>query len=325
MMKLAKWLLGASALATGGLVAFTWRTARKVEAALPPKGRFLDVAGTRLHYVETGVGRPGGGPPILLIHGLGGQLLNFAGDGLAPLAHDHRVVALDRPGSGYSRRPLAASATLGAQAATVAGFIRALGLQRPLIVGHSLGGALALTLALNHPESVGGLALLSPLTSVQDRVPTPFRRLVVRSRIVRLIVAWTIATPMAIRHRDEVLDTVFGPDRVPHGFPLVNGGLLSLRPSAFYSASTDLVAINHDLPGLVARFGTIKVPVGILFGTGDRVLEPVANGIAMQDVLPGLELELIEGGGHMIPVTAPERTLAFIRRMAERVMAADTP
>ncbi len=320
MIRLLKWLGGASALAAGGLVAFTWRTARKVEAALPPKGRFLDIAGMRLHYVEAGEG-----PPILLIHGLGGQLLNFAGEGLVPLAHEHRVIALDRPGSGYSTRPFKASAALGAQAATVAGFIRALGLQRPLIVGHSLGGALALTLALNHPDSVGGLALLAPLTSVQDRVPAPFRRLVVRSRIVRLIVAWTIATPLSIRHRDEVLDTVFGPDRVPHAFPMVNGGLLSLRPQAFYAASTDLTAINRDLPGLVARFGSIEVPVGILFGTSDRVLDHKANGIAMQEVLPNLELELIEGAGHMIPVTAPDRTLAFIRRMAERVAAAGHP
>ena len=317
MIRLLKWLLGTVVLATGGLVAFTWRTARKVEAALPPKGRFLDVAGTRLHYVEAGEG-----PPILLIHGLGGQLLNFAGEGLAPLARDHRVIALDRPGSGYSRRPFTASAALGAQAETVAGFIRALGLQRPLVVGHSLGGALALTLALNHPDSVGGLALLAPLTSVQDHVPAPFRRLVLRSRLVRLLVAWTIATPMAIRNRDEVLDTVFGPDPVPRDFPLVNGGMLSLRPAAFFSASTDLTAINHDLPGLVARFGSIKVPVGILFGAADRVLDPTANGRAMQDVLPDLDLELVEGAGHMIPVTAPDRTLAFIRRMADRVATA---
>ncbi|WP_428374474.1 alpha/beta fold hydrolase [Lichenicoccus sp.] len=317
MIRLVKWLLGALALATGGLVAFTWRTARKVEVALPPHGRFLDIAGTRLHYVEAGEG-----PPILLIHGLGGQLLNFAGDGLAPLGRDHRVIALDRPGSGYSTRPFTASAALGAQAATVAGFIRALGLQRPLVVGHSLGGALALALALDHPDSVGGLALLAPLTRVQDRVPAPFRRLVVRSRILRLIMAWTIATPLAIRHREEALDTVFGPDRVPRDFPMGNGGLLSLRPSAFFGASTDLVAINRDLPGLVARFGSIKVPVGILFGTADRVLDHAANGIAMRDVLPDLDLELIEGAGHMIPVTAPDRTLAFIRRMAKRVASA---
>ncbi|TLU70922.1 alpha/beta fold hydrolase [Lichenicoccus roseus] len=317
MIRLLKWLLGGSALATGGLAAFSWWTARKVEAALPPKGRFLDVAGSQLHYVDTGKG-----PPILLIHGLGGQLLNFAGAGLQSLGDDHRVIALDRPGSGYSRRPFLASAALGAQAATVAGFIRALGLGRPLIVGHSLGGALALTLALNHPDCVGGLALLAPLTSVQDRVPVPFRRLVLRSRLLRMLVAWTVATPMAIRNRDEVMHTVFGPDAVPGEFPTVNGGMLALRPAAFFSASTDLTAVNQDMPGLVARFGSIKVPVGILFGTADRVLDYDANGTALKEVLPALDLELVEGAGHMIPVTAPERTLAFIRRMAEQVTSA---
>jgi pimeloyl-ACP methyl ester carboxylesterase len=166
---------------------------------------------------------------------------------------------------------------------------------------------------------VGGLALLAPLTSLQDRVPAPFRALLVRSRIIRLIVAWTIATPMAMRNREGVMETVFGPDRVPRDFPMVNGGALGLRPSAFFSASTDLTSVNHDLPEIATRFPSIRVPVGILFGTADRVLDHNANGIAMRDVLPDLELELIEGAGHMIPVTAPDRTLAFIQRMAERV------
>lgn len=316
MIRFANWLLGAIMLAATGLALFTWRTARRVEAALPARGRFVDVAGARLHYVDEGTG-----PAIVLIHGLGGQWMNFPEDSLAALRRDYRVIALDRPGSGYSTRPAGASAALGVQAATVADFIRALDLRRPLVVGHSLGGAVALALALNHPDRVGGLALVSPLTHPMDTVPALFRGLVIRSPLLRRLVAWTIATPASIRNREAVAHALFGPDAVPTDFPMRAGGLLGLRPSSFYAASTDLMAVNEHLPGLATRYPSITLPVGILYGTGDRVLDVATQGIAMRDAIPGLDLELVEAGGHMTPVTAPERTAAFIRRMAERVTA----
>ncbi len=326
MIRFARWLLATFVLAAtalaGGLMLFTWRTARRVEAALPARGRFIDIDGARLHYVDGGAGE-GAGPAIVLIHGLGGQLMNFPADSLEPLRRDYRVIALDRPGSGYSTRPAGASAALGAQAATIAGFIRALGLERPLVVGHSLGGAVALAVALEHPESVGGLALISPLTQVHDTAPVMLRGLAIRSSLVRRVVAWTLATPASVRNHELVMPMLFGPDAVPADFPIRGGGLLSLRPSSFYAASSDMVAVNEDLPGLVSRYGSITVPVGILYGTGDRVLDSVANGTAMLEAIPGLDLELIENGGHMTPITAPAHTEAFIRRMAGKIAAAN--
>ena len=92
-----------------GLVLFTWRTVRRVEAAVPPVGRFIDLPGARLHVVERGQG-----PALLLVHGLAGQLRHFTYDIVERLAINHRVVAVDRPGSGYSIRTPGASAAAGA-------------------------------------------------------------------------------------------------------------------------------------------------------------------------------------------------------------------
>ncbi len=306
-------LLGLAALIGGGLAAFTWAVTKRIEKALPPSGRFIQVGDCRLHYVDAG-----SGPAIVMIHGLSGQLLNFPKAGFAPLTGDYRVVAIDRPGSGYSTRPALASATLSAQAGTVAAFIKALGLNAPLIVGHSFGGAVALALALDHPDCVGGLALVAPATHPTYAVPKLFRGLAVRSPTVRRIVAWTLAIPGAMRSRASAMPFLFGPEPVSPDFPMVAGGLLGLRPSSYYAGSSDMVAMNDDFPGYVARYASIKVPVGILFGRGDQVLDHVKHGLAMRSAIPGLTLELVEGG-HMLPVTVPDQVVGFIRRMAEQV------
>jgi pimeloyl-ACP methyl ester carboxylesterase len=92
-----------------------------------------------------------------------------------------------------------------------------------------------------------------------------------------------------------------------------------LRPRSFYATSTDLMALGQDLVNLADRYQRLTVPTGILFGSADRILDPEVHGAAMADKVAGLHLEFIEGGGHMTPITAPQRTSEFIRRMADRV------
>src|SRR5690606_27574300 len=116
---------------------FTLVIARRVELGLPPEGRFITLMGNRLNYVEQGSGPE----TLLLIHGLGGVVANYAYAMLGELAKDCRVVAIDRPGSGYSKRARGASASLAAQADVLAAAIDALQLGRPVLVGHSPGGA----------------------------------------------------------------------------------------------------------------------------------------------------------------------------------------
>ena len=296
-----------------GLVWFTANTARNVEAALPPRGRFMEIDGERIHYVDTG----GAGPAAVMIHGLGGNLLHFDYALAGRLAGEFRLILVDRPGSGYSSRAAGADATLTAQAAAIAKLIGALRLKRPLVVGHSLGGAVSLALALDHPDCVGGLALVAPLTHAQEEVPAIFRRLVIRTSLVRYLVAWTLATPLGILRGPMALKEVFAPDAVVPAFPLRAGGLLGLRPKAFCAASSDIVAINDVLPAYTRRYPSLNLPFGILFGKDDRLLDYREQGEAMRASCPALDLELIDGG-HMLPMTAPDRCAALIRRVAAR-------
>ena len=94
--------------------------------------------------------------------------------------------------------------------------------------------------------------------------------------------------------------------------------MAGLRPSHFYATATDLVALEHDLRQQQTRYDEITMPVGILFGTEDRVLDHRRHGLAMQGRIAGLDLEIADGIGHMPQYAVTERVVAFIRRIAER-------
>ena len=293
-----------------GLAGFSSYVANKVEKALPPQGKFVDIGGDRIHYVEQG-----SGPAIVIVHGLAGQLLNFAYLPMQELARSHRVILIDRPGAGYSTRGAQSSAAIFSQAATVAGFIDALKLDKPMLVGHSLGGALALAVALNHPQSVSRLALIAPLTHAETDPPTAFRGLAIPSALMRRVISHTLAIPLSIKTGAKVLDFVFGPEPVPKDFRVKGGGLLGLRPRSFYAASTDMLAVSADMPIMESRYATLRLPIDVLYGRQDRVLSYRRHGEALKQKIPHATLKLVDGG-HMLPVTAPTMTADWLLAIA---------
>jgi len=304
-------ILAVAVLVACGLAALTARTASRIEQAFPPRGKFMEIDGNNIHFTDNGKG-----PPIVMIHGLTGQLNHFAYVLDQRLTQKYRVVLIDRPGSGYSTRAAGASASLAAQAAIVMQVIRALGLKKPLLVGHSLGGALSLAAAVDYPDEIGALALIAPATHVANEPPPVFRTLTLRSNLARFLFAWTLAAPLAIRRSKPILDIIFGPDAVPRDFATKGGGLLSLRPSTYISGAQDLAALGDSLPLVTGRYSEIKMPVSMLFGQSDRVLDPALHGERLKDKIPQLAFESVPGG-HMIPITIPETVAAYIDRAAQ--------
>lgn len=306
-------VLLAIAVYLGINVYVTRRWAAKAQELIPPAGKFVEIDGNRIHYVDEGQGRP-----IVFVHGLGGQLHHFKGPLFGQLKDEFRLIALDRAGSGYSVRKNGATGRFREQAAVVAGLIEKLGIEKPLVVGHSLGGMISLTLALEHPDKVGALALLSPLTTRVKNPPAGFAGLAIASPLVRRFLANTLAIPMSAKAAPQTLEFVFGPQEPPADYGIKGGGWLGLRPAHFYATSTDYVAVNDEVDGLAARVGEIKVPVGVLFGDKDRVLDFEEQGQSMRGRIDGIDVEILEGIGHMPQFVATDATLAFIRRMAKR-------
>ncbi|WP_432711184.1 alpha/beta fold hydrolase [Paraburkholderia acidicola] len=301
-----------------GLMVFSAYVARRVDQALPAQGKFVDIGADRIHYIDRG-----NGPPIVFIHGLSGQLRNFAYLPLQELEQTNRVIVLDRPGSGNSTRGAGSSAGIAAQAQTIARFIEALGLHKPVIVGHSLGGAIALAIGLNHPRSVGRLALIAPLTHMMAP-PRVFAQLVIASSWVRAIVSVTLAVPLGIRHGPAALKAVFAPEVAPKDFAMKGGGLLGLRPRGFRTASSDLVAVNDDLPSLERRYAALRMPVDVLYGRGDEILDWRHHGEALTHKVSHAALHLVDGG-HMLPITQPAITIEWLRTLVAVPTAQASP
>lgn len=313
-MTIILWVL--AAVVAAALIWLVWgaivtrNTARNVAKAVPPRGKFIQISTGQLHYIDKGQG-----PVVLMIHGLGAQLGNFD-TGLADdLAQDFRVIAIDRPGMGWSERPNDAPASPRAQAAVVAEIIDTLNLNKPLVVGHSLGGAISMCLALDFPEKIQGLALLAPLTLPPKEPAKVFAGLNLRSDLMRWLVSQTIAIPTSIKMSDQNMAAIFGPDEVPENYAVQGGGLLALSPQAFRNTSRDFLASREDLEFMVNGYAGIQVPVSILFGRQDQVLDAALHGETLVADHPAMSVQVIEGG-HMLPLTHIPQTAAFIRKAA---------
>ncbi|MFT7595345.1 MAG: pimeloyl-ACP methyl ester carboxylesterase [Paracoccaceae bacterium] len=308
-------ILGGFALL--GLANLWSRTlARDAEQVVPQPGQVQRVKGAALHYVDLG---PRDAPPVVLIHGLSAQLQHFTYAVSGMLAADYRVIAVDRPGCGYSVLDAGDGAPLAEQGQMIGELLDTLGIGPAVLVGHSLGGAVALSMAMDRPDKTTALALLCPLTQVQPGTPDMFKGLEIRSSFLRRLIGNTIAGPIAKFAAGKMLAEAFAPETCPPDFMDKAGAALGLRPGAFITASSDLCAVEAQMPALVARYDTaLKTPGGILYGADDNLLDPDLHGQGM--VAHGLSCESLPGRGHMIPITAPEDCASFIRRMAGKVV-----
>jgi pimeloyl-ACP methyl ester carboxylesterase len=298
-------------LSIAGLALFTALAARRAEVSAPPIGRFIEVDGARLHYLDRGTG-----PVVVMVHGLAGNLRNFY-ELVDKLAATCRVVVVDRPGSGYSTMVSGAHPTLRGQATIIARFLDRLGLDRPLLVGHSLGGALSLALALDHPDSVRALVLISTLSQVQHAPPAIFKSLDIRSPTLRWLIAWTLMAPLGKLAHQATLKAVFAPELVPKSFDADSGGALGLRPHSFIAASKDMVTVPGELASMMLRYPSLAIPVDVIFGRQDPILDYQAHGERLVTALPNATLHLIEGG-HMLPITVADQIVYRIKQAARR-------
>ncbi|MCW2315922.1 pimeloyl-ACP methyl ester carboxylesterase [Rhodoblastus acidophilus] len=312
MLVLLWLLLLWTAVGVAALAAFNLLFAKLIERLVPPVGRFIEVEGLRLHYVDTG-DKPGqDGPPLLFVHGWLGQLNHFS-FALAALFPERRVVLVDRPGCGYSQA--ARSPTIAANAAVLAAFMDKIGLRQPLVIGHSLGGAIALALALDHGARIAGLALIAPFTHF---LSSPFYKFMAeQGRISRWISAWLFGPLMSVLRAASPSNPGFAPETPPRGFWRGAGGLLPIRADALLAGAREIPAQERELGAMGARYATLKTPVSILFGSGDRLLDLKTQGEAFCAVAPQTKLTVIEGG-HCLPITQPKKCEAFIRAALAR-------
>jgi len=307
----------AALVGMGGLAALTaaavWaqRKARAAERTHPPIGRFIQVDGVRLHYVERGEGTP-----LVLLHGNGSMIQDFAASGLLDLAARHyRVIAFDRPGYGYSTRPRSRTWTPEEQARLFAHAFARLGIERPIVLGHSWGGQVALALGLDHPDSLGSLLLLSGYY-----FPTPRLDVVLLSPpampVLGDIQRYTVSPLIGRLIWPFMMRRIFGPDDEPPQFRRGFPKWMALRPGQIRAAAAESALMVPSAERLSRRLRELRVPAVIMAGEADRQVTTARQSARLAAELPGSTLRIVPWVGHMVHHIAPQRVLEAIDEAA---------
>jgi pimeloyl-ACP methyl ester carboxylesterase len=309
--------VAAEILGVGAVVTFIG--AWLIERAHPPRGRFIDNGGLRQHVVELGASK--NSPPIVLIHGAGCNLEDMRlalGDRLAAR---HRVILIDRAGMGYSQRKSRRGSSPVYQAAVLRGLLDRLGVERAVVVGHSWGGTLALSFALDHPERAAGLVLLAPPLYPFNRSMTRLYTLFA-TPVAGWLYAHTLALPLGLPFIGMAMGSAFLPQLPPRSYIKRSAALLLLRPAVFLANARDVADLRGNLATQAAGYGALTVPTVIVTGRRDMVVAPRRHAVAFAAAVPGAKLVVLPGMGHMLHHVAAERVVAEIEELAARYSAA---
>lgn len=300
---------GLLAFATG-LLAGLWldnlRRTRRAERRDPPEGSFVELGRGRLHYVERG-----SGPPLILIHGaayLHGDMLD--GPLGARLRQRYRCISFDRPGHGYSSEYPFHMAPQH-QADLLRKAVRRLGVRRPILMGHSLGGAVALAYAARYPDEVAGVVTLAPQAFPKATAETVgFGLLGAVQGLPPL--DRTISPVLGRLGLGKVIEEAFRPQEVPRSFlESAPAGLLT-RPVQIRSTSQEILVDLPSMMALARQYRRIRAPMAALAGTGDVVLDAHDQAGRLARTVPGTRLHLLPGLGHMLHYFAPEAVMAAL-------------
>jgi pimeloyl-ACP methyl ester carboxylesterase len=286
--------------------------ARRAERRNPPEGKFLTVDGVRLHYIDRGTGAV-----VVLLHGNGTMARDFVLSGVFDLlCKDHRVIAFDRPGFGFSNRPRDRVWTPDAQAALLQEALRRLDVERAVIVGHSWGTLIAIAMALRDQAHTAGLVLLSGYYFASFRMDT----LLMSGPAVPLlgdVLRYTISPLLGRLVAPAAHRKMFAPAPVTERFAAEFPVELEIRPSQIRASAAEAALMIPGAAGLAKHYSELSLPVAIMAGRGDKIVDCNSQAGRLEKSLAGCKLVIVPGTGHMIHYSVPEQVVAVIREVVQ--------
>ena len=314
-------VLVAALLVTVASAILTARIRDRVESGLAPSGAFVEVDGHRLHYLDAG---PRDAPAIVLLHGASAHLRDLEATLVPPLSREHRTIAFDRPGSGWSAPVADAAGDPARQAELVAGALASLGVGRAVWVGHSWGGSVALAAAALHPDAVAGAALLAaPTVPVEGGPSMPWPIRLGALPVIGEAFGRTLVAPLGLRALPDLLRDSFRPETPPvpiEGYSEAIGAPLSIVPDRFVATARDLLGLSPALARLAPRLDAIEVPLLLVYGELDPVMSVERHARPLAGRVPGAELVVLADAGHLVHHTRTDEVAGAIARFAAQVM-----
>ncbi len=313
LKRLARSLAFAAALIATASAATVYRAKARDARALrdhPPEGQFVQVGSARVHVLVKGQG-----PDLVLLHGASGSLRDFSFDLIDRLAPHYRVIAMDRPGLGHSDPLPDDGASLTAQVDVLKAAADQLGAVRPILVGQSFGGTVALSWALDHPAAA--LVTISSPSLPWPGTLDPWYRLnenpYARAVLTELAAAWVPES-----YVNAAVTAVFAPQPVPPGYLAHLGSDLTLRRAALGANVQQINTLRPQVVAMEPRLPGLTLPIEMVHGDADTIVPLSIHSGPLSQRLANAHLTVLPGVGHMPHHTNPEAVVAAIDRAAAR-------
>ena len=267
------------------------------ETATGPEPEFVELAGARLRFLKLG---DGGGDPVLFLHGYGADLNNWLFNQPA-MAANHTTYALDLPGHGGSAKAVG-EGTIASLAAAVLAFMQSQDIARAHLIGHSMGGAVALALVTGQPDKVASATLVCPAGLGPEIAMDYIDGFIGASRRKKLepVLQMLVANPDLVT--GEMIEDVLKYKRLDG----VDAALRTLRDALFPGGKQGLV--------LKDRLAEAQVPIQVLWGRQDRVV-PASHG---QDLPARVQVTVFEDAGHLAHMEKAGEVNAAIEALLAR-------
>lgn len=299
-----------------------WRAAAReaqAEAMTPPVGQILDVNGVPVHALVMGQG-----PDLVLLHGASGNLKDFTLGFADRLTDRYRVILLDRPGLGWTGRPAGHGGAWNnkeesplEQAALLQGAADQLGVENPIVLGHSFGGIVALAWGLSRPDDTAALVLLSAVSE-----PWPgelgWTYGVFGSRLGGALVVPLITAFVPKQLVSDSISAIFAPQSAPEGYAEHISTGLTLRRESTRANAQQVNALRPHVVEMQKNYGALHMPVEAVHGDADTIVPLKVHAEVLMRDIPNGKLTVLTGQGHMPQHTAPEAVEAAIDRAATR-------
>lgn len=297
-------LVGASGCAT-------WSAEKKY----PPIGTFVETNPARMHVVDIGP-RESALPPVILIHGASVNLRDMKmalGD---ELAKTRRVIMVDRPGRGYSSRP-DNGYELEAQARLIKSVADDLGLERPVVVGQSFGGAVALAYSLQYQDEMHGLVLLAAVSHEWPGGIAWYNK-VSQWPVLGVALRRLVIPVYGQLSAEDGIKESFAPDEAPANYFDRAGLPLLFRASDFKANAQDLANLKRQIIAQQNRYSEIKLPVAIITGDADTTVSPKIHSRQLAEDIPGADLTILPDTGHALHHAETDRIIDLIDEISQR-------
>lgn len=285
------------------------------ERQAPPIGSFIDAGDVRMHVVDAGP-RDSTKPPVILIHGASVNMRDMKlalGD---ELAKDRRVIMVDRPGRGYSTRN-GDGYRLDVQAAAIKAVADELNVDAPVVVGQSLGGAVALNYALQYQDEMTGLVLLAPVSHEWPGGVAWYNN----------VSGWPVAGFLLRRlfvpvygqlTAEKNIAGSFAPNDAPENYYEKSGLVLLFRANDFKANAADVAHLKEQIIEQQDRYGELQLPVAVVTGIEDTTVSPKIHSAQLKQDVPGAELTLLPDTGHALHHAETEKILTIINAVSDR-------